>query len=80
VPDRLPETFADFVARERADLLRLAVLLEDDRVDAEELLRRVLVGVRARWRRLPHGDPLAEARRLLVRRVLGRRAGRGPRT
>ncbi len=81
MPDRVERPFADFVARERDDLLRLAVLLEDDRADAEDLLRGVLVTVRARWRRLGRrDDPLPEARRLLVRRVLARRPADGPRT
>lgn len=78
--DRPVQLFADFVARERDDLLRLAVLLEGDRTDADELLRSVLVTVRARWRRLGRGDPRRDARRLLARRVLARRPSDGPRT
>jgi DNA-directed RNA polymerase specialized sigma24 family protein len=81
VTDRPERPFADFVAREHADLRRLAVLLEGDRADAEELLRGVLVTLRARWRRLGRrADPLRDARRLMVRRVLARQSSDGPRT
>ena len=56
--DRPEPPFAEFVAREHDDLLRLAVLLEGDRADAEDLLRGVLVTVRSRWRRVgSRGDP-----------------------
>jgi DNA-directed RNA polymerase specialized sigma24 family protein len=75
VSDRPP--FAEFAARQHGDLLRLAVLLEDERADADDLVRGVLVTVRARWRRLGRGDPARQARRLLVRRVLARRPSGG---
>jgi DNA-directed RNA polymerase specialized sigma24 family protein len=82
VPEGEERPFAEFVAHEGDSLRRLAVLLEDDRADADELLRGVLVTVRARWRRLSRagGDPVQEARRLLVRRVLARRPSDGPRS
>jgi DNA-directed RNA polymerase specialized sigma24 family protein len=81
VTDSPASSFADFVEQEHHGLLRLAVLLEDDRSDADELLRGVLVSVRARWQRLARsGDPVRAARRLLVRRVLARRPDDGPRT
>ena len=81
MPQRADTSFSDFVAHEGDDLRRLAALLEDDPADADDLLRGVLVTVRSRWwwtgRR---GDPLRDARRLLVRRVLARRPSDGPRT
>jgi DNA-directed RNA polymerase specialized sigma24 family protein len=81
VPDGAGPSFADFVAREGDGLRRLALLLEEDRADADELVRGVLVTVRARWRRLSaRDDPAGEARRLLVRRVLARRPSDGPRS
>jgi DNA-directed RNA polymerase specialized sigma24 family protein len=81
VPDRAERSFADFVAHEGEHLRRLAVLLEDDSADADELVRGVLVTVRARWGRLSRRDgALQEARRVLVRRVLTRRPSDGPRT
>ena len=78
----MPErAFADFVALDGEHLRRLAALLEEDADDADELTRSVLVTVRARWRRVGGGDdPLREARRVMVRRVLGRRPSDGPRT
>ena len=71
------EPLADAVARAHGDLLRLAVLLEGDRADAEDLVRTTLVatGLRRRW----SDDLPARARTALVRRFLGSR-GDGPRT
>ena len=78
---RQDAAFEAFVAREHDDLLRLAVLLADDRDDAADLTRGTLAAVRARWRRLAaSADPADAARRTLVRRATGRRTEDGPRT
>ncbi|MEU5073574.1 sigma factor-like helix-turn-helix DNA-binding protein [Streptomyces asoensis] len=90
-PDALPVPPAhpappvghDFAAYARAHWPRLVVtarLLTDDPDAAEELVRRTLVGMCARWRRVPRNDVDFHVRRCLVRihlrRLRGRRAAR----
>jgi DNA-directed RNA polymerase specialized sigma24 family protein len=65
------DTFEDFVAARRPELLRTALLLAGDRAGAEELVQRALTRSRRRT-----GDPLGTARAALVtgstrRRVRG---------
>jgi DNA-directed RNA polymerase specialized sigma24 family protein len=55
------DTFEEFVAARRPELLRTALLLAGDRAGAEELVQRALTRSRRRA-----GDPLAAARAALV--------------
>lgn len=80
--DVLP-TGHDFAAYARTHWPRLIVtarLLTDDPGAAEELVRRTLVRMCARWRRVPRDDRDFHVRRCLVRghlrRLRGRRAAR----
>ncbi|KQX80701.1 sigma factor-like helix-turn-helix DNA-binding protein [Streptomyces sp. Root1310] len=73
----------DFAAYARTHWSRLVVtarLLTDDPGAAEELARRTLVRMYARWRRVPRNDVDFHVRRCLVRnhlrRLRGRRAAR----
>ncbi|MET7650542.1 sigma factor-like helix-turn-helix DNA-binding protein [Streptomyces sp. NPDC005486] len=73
----------DFAAYARTHWSRLVVtarLLTDDPGAAEELARRTLVRMCARWRRVPRNDVDFHVRRCLVRnhlrRLRGRRAAR----
>ncbi|WP_327184309.1 sigma factor-like helix-turn-helix DNA-binding protein [Streptomyces sp. NBC_01334] len=73
----------DFAAYARTHWSRLVVtarLLTDDPGAAEELVRRTLVRMCARWRRVPRNDVDFHVRRCLVRnhlrRLRGRRAAR----
>ncbi|MGY1745960.1 SigE family RNA polymerase sigma factor [Blastococcus sp. SYSU D00695] len=60
-------SFADFVAREQAGLLRLAVLLTGDRGHAEDLVQTALVRTYRHWSRVSAaGAPLPYVRRVLV--------------
>jgi RNA polymerase sigma-70 factor (sigma-E family) len=59
--------FEDFVAREQAALLRLAVLLAGDRGHAEDLVQTALLTCYRHWGRITRGgDPTAYVRRALV--------------
>lgn len=69
----------DFAAYARAHWSRLVVtarLLTDDPGAAEELARRTLVRMYARWRRVPRNDVDFHVRRCLVRTHLRRPRGR----
>ncbi|NEK58329.1 SigE family RNA polymerase sigma factor [Geodermatophilus sabuli] len=60
-------SFADFVAREQAGLLRLAVLLAGDRGHAEDLVQTALLRTYRHWPRISRsGPPSAYVRRVLV--------------
>jgi RNA polymerase sigma-70 factor (sigma-E family) len=60
-------SFADFVSREQAGLLRLAVLLAGDRGHAEDLVQTALIKVYRHWPRISaDGPPTAYVRRVLV--------------
>ncbi|MGY2081334.1 SigE family RNA polymerase sigma factor [Modestobacter sp. SYSU DS0657] len=60
-------SFEDFVSREQAALLRLAVLLAGDRGHAEDLVQTALLKSYRRWGRITRaGDPTAYVRRVLV--------------
>jgi RNA polymerase sigma-70 factor (sigma-E family) len=59
--------FADFVSREQAALLRLAVLLTGDRGHAEDLVQTALLKTYRHWRRIcAGGAPGPYVRRVLV--------------
>jgi RNA polymerase sigma-70 factor (sigma-E family) len=59
--------FADFVSREQAALLRLAVLLAGDRGHAEDLVQTALLKTYRHWDRIAtRGEPTAYVRRVLV--------------
>ena len=59
--------FEDFVSREQAGLLRLAVLLAGDRGHAEDLVQTALLKCYRHWGRITRGgDPTAYVRRVLV--------------
>jgi RNA polymerase sigma-70 factor (sigma-E family) len=59
--------FEDFVSREQAALLRLAVLLAGDRGHAEDLVQTALLKTYRHWGRITRsGDPTAYVRRVLV--------------
>jgi RNA polymerase sigma-70 factor (sigma-E family) len=59
--------FEEFVAREQAALLRLAVLLAGDRGHAEDLVQTALLKSYRHWGRVTRGgDPTAYVRRVLV--------------
>ena len=61
------DDFEDFVSREQAALLRLAVLLAGDRGHAEDLVQTALLKCYRRWGRITGGgDPTAYVRRVLV--------------
>src|SRR4051794_36946136 len=61
------ENFRDFVSREQAGLLRLAVLLAGDRGHAEDLVQIALMKSFRHWPRISRsGTPSAYARRVLV--------------
>ncbi|TWH72603.1 RNA polymerase sigma-70 factor (sigma-E family) [Modestobacter roseus] len=60
-------SFEDFVSREQAALLRLAVLLAGDRGHAEDLVQTALLKSYRHWGRVTcTGDPTAYVRRVLV--------------
>ena len=60
-------TFADFVVREQAGLLRLAYLLAGDRGHAEDLVQTALMRTYRHWGRVVRrGEPKAYVRRALV--------------
>ncbi|MGY1842740.1 SigE family RNA polymerase sigma factor [Modestobacter sp. SYSU DS0875] len=60
-------SFEDFVSREQAALLRLAVLLAGDRGHAEDLVQTALLKSYRHWGRITRaGDPTAYVRRVLV--------------
>jgi DNA-directed RNA polymerase specialized sigma24 family protein len=67
-------SFEGFVRRRAHDLLRTAVLLVEDRGDAEELLHAALVASFRHWR--PGGDPYTDARHALVAGAVRRRRRR----
>ncbi|MGY1638816.1 SigE family RNA polymerase sigma factor [Geodermatophilus sp. SYSU D00742] len=59
--------FAEFVSREQAALLRLAVLLTGDRGHAEDLVQTALLKTYRHWPRVARsGPPSAYVRRVLV--------------
>jgi RNA polymerase sigma-70 factor (sigma-E family) len=59
--------FEDFVSREQAGLLRLAVLLAGDRGHAEDLVQTALLKTYRHWDRVVRGgDPTAYVRRVVV--------------
>jgi RNA polymerase sigma-70 factor (sigma-E family) len=59
--------FEDFVSRQQAALLRLAVLLTGDRGHAEDLVQTALLKCYRHWGRITRGgDPTAYVRRVLV--------------
>ena len=59
--------FEDFVSREQAALLRLAVLLTGDRGHAEDLVQTALLATYRHWDRVSgRGDPAAYVRRAVV--------------
>jgi DNA-directed RNA polymerase specialized sigma24 family protein len=59
--------FEDFVSREQAALLRLAVLLAGDRGHAEDLVQTALLKTYRHWGRITRGgEPTAYVRRVLV--------------
>ena len=59
--------FEDFVSREQAALLRLAVLLAGDRGHAEDLVQTALMRTYRHWDRVSgRGDPTAYVRRAVV--------------
>jgi RNA polymerase sigma-70 factor (sigma-E family) len=61
------QEFEDFVSREQAGLLRLAVLLAGDRGHAEDLVQTALLKSYKHWGRITRGgDPRAYVRRVLV--------------
>jgi DNA-directed RNA polymerase specialized sigma24 family protein len=72
------QPLATVAARAHPDLLRLAVLLERDRADAEDLVRTALVA--AGTRRRGSADLMRSARTALVRGHLAGRPDDGPRT
>jgi RNA polymerase sigma-70 factor (sigma-E family) len=60
-------TFADFVVREQAALVRLAYLLAGDRGHAEDLVQTALMKTYRHWDRIVRrGEPSAYVRRVLV--------------
>jgi RNA polymerase sigma-70 factor (sigma-E family) len=68
------EGFRDFVSREQAGLLRLAILLAGDRGPAEDLVQVALVTTYRRWARITRsGTPSAYVRRALVTSHTSRR-------
>lgn len=81
-PHVLPadQDFASYARTHWSGLLATARLLTDDQGAAQELARRTLVRMCARWRRVPHNDVDFHVRRCLVRGRLrplrGRRAAR----
>ncbi|MPY60082.1 sigma factor-like helix-turn-helix DNA-binding protein, partial [Streptomyces spongiae] len=72
--------FATYARTHWPQLVVTARLLTDEPGAAEELVRRTLVRMCARWRRVPRGDADFHVRRSLVqghlRRLRGRRAAR----
>jgi RNA polymerase sigma-70 factor (sigma-E family) len=61
------ESFRDFVSREQAGLLRLAILLAGDRGHAEDLVQIALMKCYRHWARITRsGTPSAYVRRALV--------------
>src|SRR5215213_5263534 len=61
------ESFRDFVSREQAGLLRLAILLAGDRGHAEDLVQIALMKSYRHWARInSSGTPSAYVRRVLV--------------
>ncbi|MDX3526818.1 sigma factor-like helix-turn-helix DNA-binding protein [Streptomyces sp. ID05-39B] len=75
----LPTAGHDFATYSRTHWSRLVVtarLLTDDPGAAEELARRTLVRMGARWRRVPRNDVDFHVRRCLVRNHLRRPRGR----
>jgi RNA polymerase sigma-70 factor (sigma-E family) len=67
VTDDGASTFADFVVREQAGLLRLAYLLAGDRGHAEDLVQTALMRTYRHWGRVVRrGEPRAYVRRALV--------------
>ncbi|MDV9177036.1 sigma factor-like helix-turn-helix DNA-binding protein, partial [Streptomyces sp. W16] len=71
----MPDPHDDFAAYTHDRLPRLvttAHLLSDDPREATELVRRTLVGVCARWRRIPRDDVDFYVRRSLVKEFLRR--------
>ncbi|MGY1814991.1 SigE family RNA polymerase sigma factor [Blastococcus sp. SYSU D00820] len=65
--DEDSRAFADFVSREQAGLLRLAVLLAGDRGHAEDLVQTALLKTYRHWSRVAAADaPAAYVRRVLV--------------
>ena len=61
------ENFRDFVSREQAGLLRLAILLAGDRGHAEDLVQIALMKCYRHWARITRsGTPSAYVRRALV--------------
>ncbi|MGW0884263.1 sigma factor-like helix-turn-helix DNA-binding protein [Streptomyces sp. NPDC002671] len=81
-PDAFPadHDFATYARTHWSRLFATARLLTDDPGAAEELVRRTLVRMCARWRRVPRNDVDFHVRRCLVqghvRRLHGRRAAR----
>ena len=69
--------FEEFVGREQAALLRLAVLLAGDRGHAEDLVQTALLKAYRHWARITRaGDPTAYVRRVLVTTHTSWRRGR----
>ena len=61
------QAFSDFVSREQAGLLRLAVLLAGDRGHAEDLVQTALIKAYRHWSRISAaGPPTAYVRRVVV--------------
>src|SRR3954463_14348851 len=61
------DSFRDFVSRQQAGLLRLAVLLAGDRGHAEDLVQIALIKTYRHWARISRsGPPSAYVRRVLV--------------
>jgi RNA polymerase sigma-70 factor (sigma-E family) len=59
--------FEDFVSREQAALLRLAILLAGDRGHAEDLVQTALLETYRHWGRITRGgEPTAYVRRVLI--------------
>lgn len=82
--DEPPPSVADVFSRHRLELLRLAVLLVDDRATAEDVVQDAFIGLHRRWpglrdKRSAHAYARAAvvngARSVLRRRAVARRLG-----
>ncbi len=60
------ESFAEFVVREQAGLLRLATLLAGNAGNGEDLVQTALLEVYRRWSRVSRGRPLVRRTRTSV--------------
>jgi RNA polymerase sigma factor (sigma-70 family) len=72
------ESFATFVARHRADLVRAAERIAGDRAEAEDVVQDTLVALWRHWQERRPDDPAAYAFRAVSLNAIKRRTRRRP--